>query len=92
MKSVYTTFFQWFLITLVIAAITGSIAALFLWSLEVVTQERETHNIYVYFLPLAGLVLGLIYYFGEKNVEGGNNLLIRETAGQFLHPDHRCIL
>jgi len=42
------------------------------------TQQRETHNVIIYFLPLAGLTIGLMYYFGAKHVEGGNNLLIQE--------------
>jgi len=87
MKSTYTTFFQWILITIVLAAITGSIAALFLWSLEFVTQQRETHSLFIYLLPLAGLAIGLMYYFGAKHVEGGNNLLIKEmhTPKKHIH-------
>lgn len=87
MKSTYTTFFQWILITLVIASITGSIAALFLWSLEFVTQQRESHSLFIYLLPVAGLAVGLMYYFGAKNVEGGNNLLIKEmhTPKKHIH-------
>jgi H+/Cl- antiporter ClcA len=78
MKSAYNKFFKWILITLIIAFITGSISALFLWGLDFVTQQRNNHTLYIYLLPLGGLIIGLMYYFGAKNVEGGNNLLIQE--------------
>src|SRR5690554_7404072 len=91
MKSTYTTFFQWILITIVLAAITGSIAALFLWSLEFVTQQRETHGLFIYLLPLAGLAIGLIYYFGAKHVEVGNILLIKEMYTPITHINWKII-
>src|SRR5690554_5110270 len=78
MRSTYTLFFKWLLVSITIAFLAGSISALFLVSLDVMTQQRETHNVIIYFLPLAGLTIGLMYYFGAKHVEGGNNLLIQE--------------
>src|SRR5690554_2061946 len=78
MKSTYTLFFKWLLVTIIVAFLAGSVSALFLLSLDIVTQQRESHVLFVYFLPLAGLAIGLMYYFGAKHVEGGNNLLIQE--------------
>lgn len=78
MKSTYTLFFKWLLVTIIVAFLAGSVSALFLVSLDFVTQQRTSHVLFVYFLPLAGLAIGLMYYFGAKHVEGGNNLLIQE--------------
>ena len=78
MKSTYILFFKWLLVTIIVAFLAGSISALFLVSLDIVTQQRTSHVLFVYFLPLAGLAIGLMYYFGAKHVEGGNNLLIQE--------------
>ncbi len=63
---------------LLIGSIVGSIAAFFLVALEFVTNERESSMWWVYFLPVGGAIIGYTYYFLEKNVEGGNNLLIKE--------------
>src|SRR5690554_2472109 len=78
MKSTYTLFFNWFLVTLIVAFIVGSVSALFLLILDIVTQQRESHLLVVYFIPLSGLAIGLMYYFSAKHVKGGNNLLIQE--------------
>lgn len=69
---------QWILIALLISIVAGSISALFLGSLSVVTQMRINNSIFVYLLPIGGLLIGLMYYFGAKGVEGGNDYLIRE--------------
>jgi H+/Cl- antiporter ClcA len=63
---------------LLIGSIVGSLAAFFLVALEFVTNERESSLWWVYFLPVGGAVIGFTYYYLEKNVEGGNNLLIKE--------------
>ena len=68
----------WLLLCLLIGSAIGSIAAFFLYLLEVVTKFRTDHLTIIYFLPLAGLLSGLLYhYFGGK-IEKGNNLLIEE--------------
>ncbi|WP_107037566.1 chloride channel protein [Brumimicrobium mesophilum] len=69
---------QWILITLLISFAAGCISALFLGSLTAVTQIRTSNSIFIYLLPIGGLLIGLMYYFGAKGVEGGNNYLIRE--------------
>ena len=69
---------QWILIALLISFAAGSISALFLGSLSSATQLRVNNSIFVYLLPIGGLLIGLMYYFGAKGVEGGNDYLIRE--------------
>lgn len=69
---------QWILIVVLISFVAGSVSALFLSSLSAATQLRINNSIFIYLLPIGGLLIGLMYYFGSKGVEGGNDYLIRE--------------
>lgn len=69
---------KWVLIATILGVIIGSASALFLESLEYVTSYRTSHQQIIYFLPLAGLVIGLFYHYSGKDVVKGNNLLIEE--------------
>ena len=73
-----TKIIQWVIISLLISIATGLLSSLFLQILSFATNQREENKLFVYFLPLAGLIIGLAYYFLSKGVEGGNNLLITE--------------
>lgn len=68
----------WFLAIILISGVVGSISAFFLVSLDFVTSTRESQFIWVLLLPLGGLLIGYTYYYLEKDVEGGNNRLIKE--------------
>jgi H+/Cl- antiporter ClcA len=56
--------------------LTGSASAGFLQSLEWATNFRENHLWLIALLPIAGFLIGLLYYYWGKDVEAGNNLLI----------------
>ncbi|MCX5745366.1 MAG: chloride channel protein, partial [Proteobacteria bacterium] len=60
----------------VVGAGCGGASALFLALLGVVTDTRVAHEVLVYFLPLAGLLVGLIYARFGAAIAGGNNLVI----------------
>ena len=87
MKSKIFRTSQWLLIAFLISLVAGSVSAIFLGSLSVATQLRINNSIFVYLLPIGGLLIGLMYYFGSKGVEGGNNYLIREMhqPKQIIH-------
>ena len=69
---------KWVLICLILGAITGSISALFLFSLDWATDWRESHLWIIFLLPLGGFLIGLSYHlFGDRVVKG-NNLLLEE--------------
>lgn len=68
--------FKWLVISLIIGALAGSASAGFLQSLEWATNFRENHIWLIAFLPVAGFLIGLLYYYRGKDVEAGNNLLI----------------
>lgn len=68
----------WLLWIVPMAAVVGSACALFLWSLDVATANRFEHPWLLYFLPLAGLAVGLVYHYWGKTAEGGNNLILEQ--------------
>ena len=67
---------KWLLILLPMAALVGSACALFLWSLDVVTQLRGQYTWLLFLLPVAGVAIGFVYHWIGRSVEGGNNLLL----------------
>jgi H+/Cl- antiporter ClcA len=69
---------KWLLFSAILGAIVGSASALFLETLNLATNWREDHLWIITLLPLAGLVIGLAYYYWGKDVVKGNNLLIEE--------------
>lgn len=69
---------KWTLLAIPVAAVTGSLVALFLWSLEEVTRLQWNNDWLLYLLPLAGIVIYFLYKLWGKNAEAGNNLIIEE--------------
>jgi H+/Cl- antiporter ClcA len=67
---------KWLAIYLIVGGIVGSATAFFLQSLDYVTLLRTNHIWVVYFLPIAGLAIGLLYYYYGDAANKGNNLLI----------------
>lgn len=67
---------KWILISLLLGGLIGTASAIFLQSLEWATQIREQHLWLIGFLPIAGLLIGLLYHYYGKDIASGNNLLI----------------
>ena len=67
---------KWLAIYLIVGGMVGSATAFFLQSLDYVTLLRTNHIWVVYFLPIVGLVIGLLYYYYGDAANKGNNLLI----------------
>lgn len=67
---------QWIGLGCLVGIVCGSSSALFLWLLELATTFRTGHENIVYTLPVAGLVLGLIYERFGTSIKAGNNLII----------------
>ena len=79
LHKIYTTitsWLKWLAIYLLIGVIVGTATAFFLQTLDDVTLFREEHVWIIYFLPIAGLVIGLLYYYYGTAANKGNNLLI----------------
>mgnify|MGYP000113619105 CR=1 FL=1 len=75
-KTFILPFFKWTSICLLIGLLVGTASAFFLFSLDMVTTWREKHLWIIYFLPIAGLVIGLLYHYYGAEANRGNNLLI----------------
>ncbi|HVT88153.1 MAG TPA: chloride channel protein [Tepidisphaeraceae bacterium] len=71
-------FIKWILIASPVGALIGSAVALFLWGLDVATRTRWDHPSLLFWLPLAGVGIGLLYHSLGRSVEGGNNLIVEQ--------------
>lgn len=68
----------WIVLGLLVGLLSGAASAIFLISLNWVTDYRESHLWIIAFLPFAGFLIGWSYYrYGEVSVKG-NNLLLDE--------------
>lgn len=67
---------KWLLISSLVAVCVGSASAFFLVALDWVTSWREANYWIIALLPIGGLLIGLLYYYLGRSVEGGNNLLL----------------
>jgi H+/Cl- antiporter ClcA len=67
---------EWVGLGALVGVASGIASAIFLASLELATEFRGRHELVVYTLPLAGLVIGLVYERWGKPIRGGNNLII----------------
>ena len=69
---------KWLFLSAVSGACIGSASALLLVSLEWATQYREHHLWIIALLPVAGLLIGLMYHYLAGTAARGNNFLIEE--------------
>ncbi|MYN29213.1 voltage-gated chloride channel family protein [Duganella levis] len=69
---------KWTFLAGLIAVLSGTASAGFLFALDYATHWRETHSWIIWLLPLAGFAVGWIYLKVGSSVEAGNNLLIDE--------------
>ena len=66
----------WLLLGSLVGVLCGSSSALFLWLLDRATKFRGAHEVIVYSLPVAGLVIGWLYERFGQSIKAGNNLVI----------------
>jgi H+/Cl- antiporter ClcA len=69
---------KWTLLVIPVAAVAGSLVALFLWLLDKATGLRFQYGWLLYLLPLAGVLIYFLYRYLGKNAEAGNNLIMDE--------------
>jgi H+/Cl- antiporter ClcA len=70
------TFIKWFTIALVTGLVGGTVGSLFHMAVNYATDFREEHTFVIYFLPLAGVLITLIYHYCGSDDDGGTNLII----------------
>ncbi|MGN6177957.1 MAG: chloride channel protein, partial [Mucilaginibacter sp.] len=69
---------RWTLLVIPVGVVGGSMVALFLWLLTTAIHFRFAHTWLLYLLPVAGVLIHLIYKWVGKSSEKGNNLIIDE--------------
>ncbi len=69
---------KWFILVLPVALFVGSMVALFLFLLDMVTDIRWENKWLLYLLPFAGVFIVWLYGFKGKNAGAGNNLIMDE--------------
>ncbi|MDV2883647.1 voltage-gated chloride channel family protein [Alkalihalophilus pseudofirmus] len=84
-KTFILTFSKWVMWGALIGAAVGSTTAFLLTTNDFLGNTRENHSWLIYFLPLAGILLGYIYMkYGKKDGNDsakGNNLIIEAVHG-----------
>lgn len=58
--------------------LAGAAAAVFLITLNWATNFRDQNSIIIWALPMAGFIIGWVYYRFGKDIAGGNNLILEE--------------
>lgn len=76
---------KWLVLSLAMGLITGSASAIFLLSLEQVTQFREQRPWLYLGLPLGGFLVGWLYYRYGREAEAGNRLVFSSIQ----HPEQQ---
>lgn len=69
---------KWLLVSLVVGIAVGGGAAFFLYALDWCTEYREANTEIIWLLPVAGFLIGALYFYFGKSVVKGNNQLIEE--------------
>lgn len=74
----FVQMFRGILLALPVAVLAGSASALFLQALDWVTAVQWAHPRLLWFLPVGGLAVGLLYHFWGRGSDKGNNLILEE--------------
>ncbi|MCX7318942.1 MAG: DUF190 domain-containing protein [Hyphomicrobiales bacterium] len=69
---------KWIGIVIPMAAIVGTLCALFLWALDRATQARFSYPWLIYGMPVAGFLMVLAYQRFGRSAEGGNNIIVEQ--------------
>jgi H+/Cl- antiporter ClcA len=70
---------RWLPIAAAVGVMAGTASAVLLISLEWATDIRNQHVWMIALLPIAGLAVGLLYWYVGGSVEAGNNLILEEV-------------
>ena len=68
----------WTVLIVPVSIAVGSLVAAFLWLLDKATETRWNNLWLIYLLPVAGILISVLYKYLGKNSESGNNLIMDE--------------
>lgn len=69
---------RWTFFYVVIGIFAGIAATIFLYLLTFFSDLRQQNGVVIWFLPLAGLAIGLVYHYFGKNISRGTDLIFEE--------------
>lgn len=78
LKKNLNTYLRWIFLSTLSGILAGLAAAVFLISLEWVTNTRNQNPLIIWFLPFAGFFIGWTYHQFGKDIERGHNLILDE--------------
>ncbi|AKL95128.1 chloride/fluoride channel protein EriC [Clostridium aceticum] len=78
-KTFIFTLATWVLLGSIIGIIVGSTSALLINLNDFLTEVRESNPFLIFFLPLAGIVIGYIYMYYGKGSRKGNDLILEHV-------------
>ncbi len=84
--SVVRYLLRWVPIAVLTGMMAGTASALLIWSLNLATRIREAHIWLIALLPVAGLLVSMLYQYLGSDLERGNNLIIDE-----VHDPHQTV-
>lgn len=67
-----------FILSLGAGVLAGLAATAFLYLMDFATNYREGHLFLIWLLPLAGFLIGWVYFKYGRDIAGGNNLVLEE--------------
>ncbi|WP_411830867.1 voltage-gated chloride channel family protein [Paenibacillus graminis] len=76
--ALWSTFIKWIVLGGTVGILSGSASAIFLKSLDAVTEVRLNHGWLLYLLPLGGALVSYLYMRYGKNSAKGNNLILEQ--------------
>lgn len=76
-KKLASTIILWSILSIIVGILSGSASALFLFTLQWVSETRDLHYWLIAFLPLGGILISYFYTYHGKGVEKGNHLLLK---------------
>lgn len=76
--ALWGTFIKWIVLGGSVGILSGSASAIFLKSLDAVTEVRLNHAWLLYLLPLGGALVSFLYMRYGKNSAKGNNLILEQ--------------
>ena len=87
---------KWTLLCAIVGLLVGCAVAIFLLGLDEIYRFTLYEDSYIYFLPLAGLVIGFAYHYWGKVAVKGNNLILEEIhhflVDRWVEREQRCKL
>ena len=78
MIKISSTYLRWAFLSTLSGLLSGTAGTLFLYLLDWATKTRESHTEIIWILPVAGLLIGLVYHHFGKDVSAGNALILEE--------------